>query len=56
MLDAVTQARIWQVLLDYLDTHQAGLVLVTHSPTLQTRLATTTLTGSFSKPPAINLK
>jgi peptide/nickel transport system ATP-binding protein len=43
MLDAVTQARIWRVLLDACAEHGIGLVLVTHSPTLSARLATRTI-------------
>lgn len=40
MLDAITQAEIWRFLLAYCDEHGIGLVLVTHSPALQARLAT----------------
>ncbi len=40
MLDAITQAQIWDFLLDYCDAHDVGLVLVTHSQALQKRLAT----------------
>jgi peptide/nickel transport system ATP-binding protein len=43
MLDAVTQARIWRVLLDACATHSIGLVLVSHSPALTRRLATRTI-------------
>ena len=40
MLDAITQVHIWEVLLAYCKQNNAGLVLVTHSPALQERLAT----------------
>ncbi|MDR1014833.1 MAG: ATP-binding cassette domain-containing protein [Coriobacteriales bacterium] len=40
MLDAVTQAHIWQVLLDACEAHRIGLVFVSHSPALTARLAT----------------
>jgi peptide/nickel transport system ATP-binding protein len=40
MLDAVTQATIWQVLLSEVQERGIGLVLVTHSPALTARLAT----------------
>ncbi|MDR2587767.1 MAG: ATP-binding cassette domain-containing protein [Coriobacteriales bacterium] len=43
MLDAVTQARIWHVLLDACAAQNIGLVLVTHSPTLSARLTTRTI-------------
>jgi ABC-type dipeptide/oligopeptide/nickel transport system ATPase subunit len=43
MLDAVTQARIWQVLLDACRTYGIGLVFVSHSPALMTRIATRTI-------------
>lgn len=40
MLDALTQARVWQVLLDEAAARDLGLVLVSHSPALTARLAT----------------
>lgn len=40
MLDAVTQAQIWSVLLAEAETRDMGLVFVSHSPALSTRLAT----------------
>lgn len=40
MLDAITQAQIWEFLLSYCAEHEVGLVLVTHSQALQRRLAT----------------
>lgn len=40
MLDALTQAQIWHLLTDWCEKTDAGLVLVTHSPALQERLAT----------------
>lgn len=40
MLDALTQAQIWEFLLDYSDREGIGLVIVTHSPALMKRLAT----------------
>lgn len=43
MLDALTQAQIWRFLLDWCQEHGTGLVLVTHSDALRTRLATRTL-------------
>jgi peptide/nickel transport system ATP-binding protein len=43
MLDAVTQARIWKVLLDACKSRGIGLVFVSHSPALTTRLATRTV-------------
>lgn len=39
-LDAVTQARIWAVVLEELAANGAGLLMVTHSPALTQRLAT----------------
>lgn len=44
MLDAITQVQIWEFLLTYCDEHGVGLVLVTHSPALQRRLATRVVT------------
>lgn len=40
MLDAVTQARIWDFLLSYTKAHDMGMVLVSHSPALLSRIAT----------------
>ena len=40
MLDAITQVRIWEVLVRYCEEHDAGLLFVTHSCALQDRLAT----------------
>lgn len=40
MLDAVTQAQIWSVLLAEAETRDMGLVFVSHSPALSARLAT----------------
>ena len=40
MLDAVTQAQIWQVLLEEADAQNMGLVFTTHSRPLATRLFT----------------
>ena len=40
MLDAYAQAQIWRFLLDWQAETGAGIVLVTHSPVLRTRLAT----------------
>ena len=40
MLDAVTQAELWGVLIDLLAAEQMGLVFVSHSPTLVDRIAT----------------
>lgn len=43
MLDAVTQARIWHVLLEECEAHNLGMVLVSHSPALTKRVATRTV-------------
>ena len=43
MLDAITQAHIWEFLLSYCERECVGLVLVTHSKALQDRLATRVL-------------
>jgi peptide/nickel transport system ATP-binding protein len=43
MLDAVTQARIWQTLLSACEARSIGLVFVSHSPALTRRLATRTI-------------
>lgn len=40
MLDALTQAQIWNFLLDYVKREGIGLVFVSHSPALTARLAT----------------
>ena len=40
MLDAVTQAELWGVLLDLLEAERMGLVFVSHSPALVDRIAT----------------
>ena len=40
MLDAVTQAELWGVLLDILQDEQMGLIFVSHSPDLVERIAT----------------
>lgn len=40
MLDAITQARIWKVLLEEADHRNLGLVFTTHSPSLAARIAT----------------
>lgn len=40
MLDAVTQARVWSVILEWCASERMGLVLVTHSVALRERLAT----------------
>ena len=40
MLDAVTQAHIWRVLLAYVERERAGMVLVSHAPALTARVAT----------------
>ncbi len=39
MLDAVTQAQIWEALLRECDERNAGLVFVSHSPALSARIA-----------------
>lgn len=43
MLDAVTQAQIWRVLLAYAERERAGMLLVSHTPALTNRIATRTL-------------
>ncbi len=40
MLDAVTQARIWRVLIEEAQARALGLVFVSHSPALTGRIAT----------------
>ena len=42
MLDAVTQASIWKVLLEEVERAGMGLMFVTHSPALAERIATRT--------------
>ncbi len=42
MLDAITQARIWKVLLEEVERRDIGLVFTTHSPALAERIATRT--------------
>ena len=44
MLDAITQATLWNFLLDHCSKNEIGLVLVTHSRALQDRLATRVVT------------
>ena len=44
MLDAVTQAQIWHVLLEESRAEGIGIVLVSHSPALTARVTTRTLT------------
>ena len=44
MLDALTQAQIWRVLLDEAAQRDLGLVLISHSPALTARLATRVVT------------
>lgn len=43
MLDAVTQAQIWRVILAEAEARQLGIVLVSHAPALTARLATRTI-------------
>ena len=43
MLDAVTQAHIWHVLLEESQASGIGIVLVSHSPALTARIATRTI-------------
>lgn len=43
MLDALTQARIWQVILEEADARGLGLVFTTHSRALATRISTRTI-------------
>ena len=40
MLDAVTQARVWTFLLDYVQREHVGLIFVSHSAALVSRIAT----------------
>ncbi len=43
MLDAVTQASIWRVLIDFAQKMDMGMILVTHAPALAERIATRTI-------------
>lgn len=43
MLDAVTQARLWHLLIEEADRRNLGMVLVSHSPALTKRVATRTV-------------
>lgn len=43
MLDAVTQASIWRVLIDFVQKMDMGMILVTHTPALAERIATRTI-------------
>ncbi len=43
MLDAVTQASIWRVLIDFAQKMDVGMILVTHAPALAKRIATRTI-------------
>lgn len=43
MLDAVTQARIWKFLLQWSHEHKVGMVVVSHSPALVSKIATRTI-------------
>ncbi len=54
MLDAVTQARLWQALLAEADARDLGVVFVSHSPALSARIATRVvdLRGGRAVPPA----
>lgn len=38
MLDAITQAQIWNLVLDYAKTHQMGIVVISHEKELIRRL------------------
>lgn len=40
MLDAVTQAQIWHALLEEVESHDMGLLFMSHSPALAERIAT----------------
>ena len=40
MLDAVTQAQLWEFLLDEVERRELGLVFVSHAPALTERIAT----------------
>ena len=43
MLDALTQAQIWHVLLEESAAQNMGVILVSHSPSLTKRVATRTV-------------
>lgn len=43
MLDAVTQAQVWRALIREAEARGLGMVLVTHSPALRSRVATRTV-------------
>ncbi|HAS75026.1 MAG TPA: nickel ABC transporter ATP-binding protein, partial [Clostridiales bacterium UBA8960] len=38
MLDAITQAQIWEVVLDYAKAHEMGVVVISHSSALVNRI------------------
>lgn len=40
MLDVVTQAQIWQFILDYVEKHDIGLLVMSHNPRLLERICT----------------
>ena len=40
MFDAVTQAQLWEFLLDEVERRELGLVFVSHAPALTERIAT----------------
>lgn len=48
MLDPITQAQVWQVLVDWANANGAGMVLVTHSEALANRIATRTVNLAHS--------
>ena len=43
MLDAVTQAQIWNFLQEHVEREGTGLVFISHSPALAARIATRTV-------------
>lgn len=43
MFDALTQAEVWRFLMEYADGHDMGVLLVSHSPALISRVATRTV-------------
>ena len=49
MLDAVTQAQIWRVLLEECKNRTIGLIFVSHSPALTKRIATRTINLAFQR-------
>ena len=51
MLDAITQAQIWQVLLEECAARSIGLVFVSHSPALTARIATRVCRLELLSPP-----